>query len=113
MVRNFLLVTAYGLLAACMQPAETPSHNKAATANFTAENVLMLAKCGGYLEATGNEKQGQALAYRATELAPSRGIDTAAVAAQKSDGEKLAAAVAGSPEGNKLSDSCNGLYRNT
>lgn len=114
MVRRILFATSCGMLvAACMQPAETPSHNRAATAGFTADNVLLLAQCGGYLGATGSERQGQALLYRAGELAPSRGVDATTVAAQKAEGEKLAAGVAGSPAGDNMGNSCLGLYRTT
>lgn len=64
-------------------------------------------------EATGSEQQGQALVCRAGELAPSRGIDAATLDAQKAEGEKLAAGVAGSPAGDKMGASCLGVYRTT
>lgn len=113
MVRKGFVLTALTLVSACMQPAEGPSHDKAATASFTADNVLLLARCGGYLGATGSEKQGQALVYRAGELAPSRGIDAATIASGKAEGESLAAAVAGAPAGDDMTTSCLGLYRTT
>jgi len=113
LVRAILLSGAACLsLAACETTVATPSMNAAATADFTAEQVLTMAQCSGFLSATGEPEAGEALAYRARQLGPSRRLSPADLDAEAESGNALKS-IAGSPSGNQLRASCTGLYRAT